>query len=229
MKEKLLALLKSKFPGVKDATLDRIATNKVGTVTDETKLQSIVDGVNVDIIIDSESDYRASQEAKSASKKALSDYESKHKLKDGKAIKDPEKDPDPDPDPSKGGDGDGDEKVPSWAKKLMSDNKELRDDLSQSKKDRETSDKQSQAKELLKGSKIPEKLREKWLKRIDVDDEDISLKDQVKELETEYLDLKQEHINSSEDGDDGQSGGDASDGDIDGYLDDKFGSAEGEK
>lgn len=227
MKEKLLALLKSKFPGVKDATLDRIATNKVGTVTDETKLQSIADGVNVDIIIDSESDYRASQEAKSASKKAVTDYESKHKLKDGKAIEGPKKDPDPKP--SEGGDGDNEEKVPSWAKKLMSDNEELRNDLSQSKKDRETSDKQSQAKELLKGSKIPEKLREKWLKRIDVNDEDTSLEDQVKELETEYLDLKQEHINSSEDGDDGQSGGDASDGDIDGYLDDKFGSAEGEK
>jgi hypothetical protein len=228
MKEKLLAALKSKFPGVKDATLDRIATNKAGTVTDEGQVQSIIDGVTVDTIIDSESDYRASQEAKSASKKAVTDYESKHKLKDGKTIESTKKDPDP-KDPKKGGDGAGDEKVPAWAQQLIKDSKEMGDRLSQQEKDRETSDKQSQAKELLKGSKIPEKLREKWLKRIDVNDEDTSLGDQVKELETEYLDLKQEHINSSEDGEGGQQGGETSESEIGGYLDDKFGSAEGEK
>lgn len=228
MKEKLLAALKSKFPGVKDATLDRIATNKAGTVTDEGQVQSIVDGVTVDTIIDSESDYRASQEAKSASKKAVTDYESKHKLKDGKTIVVPKKKADPDPS-KKEGDGEREEKEPAWAKSLSEKLEAQEKRLEKQEKDRETSDKLSKAKELLKGSKVPEKLREKWLKRIDVNDEDTSLEDQVKELETEYLELKQEHINSSEEGDEGQSGGGPSEGEIDGYLDEKFGSAEGEK
>ena len=35
MKEKLLALLKTKFVGVDDAILDRIATKKAENVTDE--------------------------------------------------------------------------------------------------------------------------------------------------------------------------------------------------
>lgn len=86
MKEKLLALLKSKFEGVKDATLDRIATKKAGTITDEAQIQSIVDGVTVDTIIESESDYRAEQVSKTSVNKAISDYETKHKLKDGKPV-----------------------------------------------------------------------------------------------------------------------------------------------
>jgi len=234
MKEKLLAALKSKYPGVQEAILDRIATSKAGSVTDEDQVQSVADGVNVQDIINSESDYRASQESKSASKKAVSDYEKKHKLKDGKSIEDP-KDPNPKP-----GDGDGDgEKPPAWAEKLMKDNEELRNEVAQSKKDRESSEKLSKAAELMQSSnKIPEtlkvgdktvKVREKWLKRINPNDEDNSIEDQVKELEDEYGIYNQNSVNSSVDGGGEEPGSNISGEDMDGYLDDKFGGAEGEK
>ena len=39
MKEKILALLKTKFPGVDEATLSRIAEKKAVGVTDESQLQ----------------------------------------------------------------------------------------------------------------------------------------------------------------------------------------------
>lgn len=234
MKEKLLAALKSKFAGVQEAILDRIATNKAGSVTDENQVQSIVDGVTVQDIINSESDYRASQESKSASKKAISDYEKKHKLKDGKVIEDPEAQPDSSTSKKKDGDGE-DEKVPAWAQKLIKDNEDLRKEVADSKKDRETSDKRQQAKELLKASKIPEtmkvkdetvKLHEKWLRRIVLDDEETSIEDQVKDLEAEYLAFEQNRINSSEESDDGAGGGGEGVGAIDDYLDNKFGGAE---
>ena len=65
MKEKILALLKTKFPGVDEATLSRIAEKKAVGVTDESQLQTIADGVGF---------------------QAVSNYEKKHGLKDGKPI-----------------------------------------------------------------------------------------------------------------------------------------------
>ena len=227
MKETLLAALKSKFAGVQEAILDRIATKKAGTVTDENQIQTIVDGMSYDDIITSESDYRAEQTSKSAAKKAVSDYESKHKLKDGKPIEDPEKKP-----ADEGGDtgkaGGEEEKIPAWAKGLQESVSKLNDTVQGVVKSQQTASKQSQAAELLKGSKIPEKYQKLWLPRIKLDDEETSLEDQVKALETEYLGLKQELVNSSvESGDFGEGGkGEAGDADMKGFLDEKFGTEE---
>jgi len=221
MKEKLLAALKSKFEGVKEATLDRIATKKAGTVTDESKIQSIVDGVTIDTIIESESDYRASQEAKSASKKAVADYESKHKLKDGKPVEDPgQKKSDLDTSKLKG--GEGGEDVPAWAKSLTEKLDSYEKRLTKQEKEKERATKLNQAKDLLKASKIPDKLKDKWIKRIDVDDQEASLEDQVKALEAEYLELKQEHVNESVKEAEESQGGAATDAELKEYLDDKF-------
>lgn len=221
MKEKILAALKSKFSGVKEATLDRIATKKAGTVTDESQIQSIVDGVTIDTIIESESDYRASQEAKSASKKAITDYESKHKLKDGKPVEDPgQKKSDPDASKSKAKEGDDD--VPAWAKSLSEKLDSYEERLSKQEKERERTSKLNQAKDLLKASKIPDKLKDKWIKRVDLEDEETSLENQVKALEEEYLELKQEHINESVNEGEGQQGGETTDADMKEFLDEKF-------
>ena len=45
MKEKLLALLQTKFTGVDNAILDRIATKKSENVTDEAQLPTIAEGI----------------------------------------------------------------------------------------------------------------------------------------------------------------------------------------
>lgn len=82
MKEKILALLKTKFPGVDEATLIRIAEKKANGVTDESQLQTIVDGASFQDVLNSYGDFRANTAVTSA----VSNYEKKHGLKDGKPI-----------------------------------------------------------------------------------------------------------------------------------------------
>ena len=222
MKQKLLEALKTRFKdmGVQDSILDGVATKLSKTITKEDQIETAVSGVTFDTLLQPEVDRRTTE----ASETAVKNYEKKHKLKDGKTT---EKSKDPDPKP-KEGEGD-DEKVPTWAKSFMEKQDALDERISKQEKDRETSGKRSEASELLKASKIPEKLHKKWLKRIDVEDEENSLEDQVKGLEDEYLELKQDHVNDSVDEEGGKKGGEATDSDMDEFLDDKFPEAAEEK
>lgn len=77
--EQILAGLQQKFTGVDTAILTRIATKKAEGVTDETKVNSIVEGISFSDVLNSYGDFRAGD----ASKTAVSNYEKKHNLKDG--------------------------------------------------------------------------------------------------------------------------------------------------
>jgi len=79
--EQILAGLQQKFTGVDTAILTRIATKKAEGVTDETKVNSIVEGISFSDVLNSYGDFRAGD----ASKTAVSNYEKKHNLKDGKS------------------------------------------------------------------------------------------------------------------------------------------------
>lgn len=92
--EKILAGLQTKFPGVDTATLTRIATKKTDGVTDEEKVNSIVEGVSFSDVLNNYGDFRAGQ----AQVSAVSNYEKKHGLKDGKPIENPNIEP-PKPEP----------------------------------------------------------------------------------------------------------------------------------
>lgn len=81
-KEEILALLKAKFMGVSDAILSRVAEKLAKTATEETNLDELVEGVTFQSVIDSYGDARATE----ATNSAVSNYEKKHGLKDGKAI-----------------------------------------------------------------------------------------------------------------------------------------------
>ena len=85
MKEKILALLKTKFPGVDEAILIRIAEKKAAGVTDESQVQPIADGVGFQDVLNSYGDFRANGAVSSA----VTNYEKKHNLKDGKPIENP--------------------------------------------------------------------------------------------------------------------------------------------
>lgn len=85
MKEKLLALLQTKFTGVDNAILDRIATKKSENVTDETQLPTIAEGIGFQDVLTSYGDYRAGD----AQQTAVKNYEKRHNLKDGKPIEQP--------------------------------------------------------------------------------------------------------------------------------------------
>lgn len=91
MKEKILAALKTKFVGVPDAILDRIAAQRAKTVTTEDQITPLVEGLTLQSVFDSYGDSRATE----ASQTAVSNYEKKHGLKDGKPGANPEPTPTP--------------------------------------------------------------------------------------------------------------------------------------
>ena len=93
MKEKILAALKTKFVGVDDAILSRIAEKKASGVTDESQIPTIVEGVSFQDVVTSYGDFRAGD----ASNSAIKNYEKKHNLKDGKTLEEPGKEPNKEP------------------------------------------------------------------------------------------------------------------------------------
>ena len=93
--EQILAGLQQKFTGVDTAILTRIATKKAEGVTDETKVNSIVEGISFSDVLNSYGDFRAGD----ASRTSVLNYEKRHNLKDGKPIENPNPNPNPNPKP----------------------------------------------------------------------------------------------------------------------------------
>ena len=112
MKEKILAALKTKFQGIDDAILTRIAEKKANGVTDESQIPTIIEGVSFQDVLTSYGDFRAGD----AQLSAVKNYEKKFNLKDGKIIENPN--PNPNPEEKK-------DEVPSWAQSLIDSNKSL--------------------------------------------------------------------------------------------------------
>lgn len=121
--EQILAALKTKFQGVEDATLQRIASKKSEGVTDESKVNSIVEGISFQDVLNSYGDYRAD----GAQKTAISNYEKKHNIKDGKPIE--ENKPQQPQTPAPTQQPKPAEEVPAWAQSLIDSNKTLSEKL----------------------------------------------------------------------------------------------------
>ncbi|MFC2381371.1 MAG: hypothetical protein ACFNOJ_02920 [Prevotella nigrescens] len=138
--EQILAGLKTKFQGVEDATLQRIASKKAEGVTDESKVNSIVEGISFQDVLTSYGDYRAD----GAQKTAVSNYEKKHNIKDGKPIEKPK----PQPKPA--------EEVPAWAQSLIDSNKTLSEKLAAMDAKTKADARNAQIEEVAKSFGIPE-------------------------------------------------------------------------
>ncbi|OJV17966.1 MAG: hypothetical protein BGO30_08460 [Bacteroidetes bacterium 41-46] len=82
MKKEIFEALKTKFPGVQDAILDRIATKMAKTVTKEEDVTTSVEGVTFQNVLESYGDHRATESQVSA----VTNYEKKHGLKDGAKV-----------------------------------------------------------------------------------------------------------------------------------------------
>lgn len=91
MKEKILAALRTKFSGIDDAILTRIAEKRAEGVTDESQIPAIVEGVSFQDVVTSYGDFRAGD----ASNSAVRNYEKKHNLKEGKPVGNPDPKPEP--------------------------------------------------------------------------------------------------------------------------------------
>lgn len=93
--EQILAALQQKFSGVDTAILFRIANKKGEGVTDESKVNSIVEGIGFQDVLNSYGDFRAD----GAASTAVKNYERKHNLKDGKPVDEPTPTPTPPKEP----------------------------------------------------------------------------------------------------------------------------------
>lgn len=148
--EQILAALKTKFQGVEDATLQRIASKKSEGVTDESKVNSIVEGISFQDVLTSYGDYRAD----GAQKTAISNYEKKHNIKDGKPIEETKPQqpqitaPTPQPKPV--------EEVPAWAQSLIDSNKTLSEKLAAMDAKTKADIRYQQIDEVAKSFGIPE-------------------------------------------------------------------------
>ena len=162
MKQQILESLKAKFEGVSDAILGRIAEKLAKTATTAEEVETAVAGVTFQQVLESYGDSRATE----AQQSAVSNYEKKHNLKDGKPI---EKQEPPKPTPPTGG-----EDVPAWAKELIESNKKAYEEINRLKAERTTETRQAQLSKLTE--KLPEPIRKAY-GRISVDnmtDEDFT-------------------------------------------------------
>lgn len=81
-RNEILDALKAQFQGVSDKILGRVADNLAKTVTKPEDVQTAVDGVTFQQVLDSYGDSRATD----ATKTAVLNYEKKHNIKDGKPV-----------------------------------------------------------------------------------------------------------------------------------------------
>ena len=143
--EQILAGLQQKFAGVDTATLTRIATKKAEGVTDEAKVNSIVEGISFQDVLTSYGDFRAGD----ARITAVANYEKKHNLKDGKPIENPEEKKDEKRDEKN-------DEVPAWAQALIDSNKSLSEKLSTYEAEKAQAQRNSQISAVAKKYGIPE-------------------------------------------------------------------------
>ena len=168
IQELILAGLQQKFTGVDTAILTRIAIKKAEGITDETKVNSIVEGISFSDVLNSYGDFRAGD----ASKTAVTNYEKKHNLKDGKPVENPN----PKPEEKK-------DDVPAWAQALIDSNKSLSDKLTQFETEKAQATRSQQILAKAKEYGIPENYANRCAIK---DDED---------LDAYFKDLKQEFAN----------------------------------
>lgn len=157
MKQQILTALKAKFVGVSDAILDRVATKLAQTVTTAEQVQTAVDGVTFQQVLESYGDSRATQ----ATQTAVHNYETKYGLKDGVKVTPPEQQPPVPPvTPPVTPPAGGAETVPAWAQALIDSNNSLKNELAQMKTDRTTETRKQQISTLIE--KLPENLRKAY-------------------------------------------------------------------
>lgn len=86
MFKQILEALQRKFPGVEASWLEPMARKLAKDTTKEEDVQAAVDAVTTSQVMETYSDFRVNQAVQTASQKAVTDYETKHNLKDGKPV-----------------------------------------------------------------------------------------------------------------------------------------------
>lgn len=177
IQELILAGLQTKFSGVDTAILTRIATKKAEGVTDASQVNSIVEGVGFTDVLNSYGDFRANTAVTSA----VSNYEKKHGLKDGKPIENPNPQPMPQPAPQP---APKDDMATIIANAVSAAVKPLSDKLTQLEAEKLQATRQEQILAKAKEYGIPESQAKRYAIPDDAD-LDTYLKDAAQELKNE--------------------------------------------
>lgn len=148
MKSQILEALKAKFVGVSEAILSKYAEKLAKKVLKEEDVATAVEGVTFQQILDSYGDSRATE----ASQTAVSNYEKKHGLKDGKAIEGGA--------PQNQNQQPDNKDVPAWAQALIEDNKRFKEMFEGDKKERLTASRKQKLNAVIE--KLPASLRKAY-------------------------------------------------------------------
>ncbi|MBW9277429.1 hypothetical protein [Bacteroides fragilis] len=173
--EQILAGLQQKFTGVDTAILTRIAAKKAEGVTDDTKVNSIVEGISFSDVLNSYGDFRAGD----ATRTSVLNYEKRHNLKDGKPIENPNPNPNSNPKPE----DKKDDMATIIANAVSAAVKPLSDELAQFKAEKSQATRQEQIMAKAKEYGIPETFAKRYAIPDDAD------------LDTYFKDAKQELAN----------------------------------
>lgn len=149
MKKEVLDALKAKFEGVSEAILNRIADKLAKTVTKQEDVATAVEGVTFQQVLESYGDSRATE----AQQTAVTNYEKKHGLKDGKKVEEPKPTEETKP---------GEEEMPAWAKALVKSNEQLLCEVAAMKGEKIATSRKSSLDAILKDA--PEKIRQRYEK-----------------------------------------------------------------
>ncbi len=146
-----LDALKTRFEGISESVLDRMAKKIAKTATTAEEVKSAVEEVTIQQIIDAEGDRRATD----AQKTAVANYERKHGLKDGKTIESSAPN-----EPTDTPDVKVSEDMPQWAKAIVETNAKLQQQLSAMSSERITNDRKQQLSAVVE--QLPEHLQKPY-------------------------------------------------------------------
>lgn len=153
MIELILKALETKFPGVDAKILSRIADKLAKTVSKQEEVATAVEGVTFQQVLENYGDSRATE----AQKTAVTNYEKKHGLKDGKKVEEEKLKSQENTEEGKQG-----EEMPAWAKALVASNEALTKELSEIKTEKLANSRKTSLGAILKDA--PEKIRQRYEK-----------------------------------------------------------------
>lgn len=172
MKETILSLLKTKFSGVPEKILDRIATSKAKTITTAEQANSYAEGAALETVFEYWGDARATEAANTAI---------------ANAQRTPTQPVNKEAEPIIGA-------KPEFMQIIEKQNEQIAN-LTKLVGGVATAMTASQKTQTAKEAFVSSKLPQKWFNRIDVNSE-VSIEDQIKDLQTEYTELRQGVIDS---------------------------------
>ena len=153
MKKKIIELLATKFEGVSENILSRIADKLSKTITSEDDLEDAVNKVTFQSVIESYADSRVTE----AQKTAVENFKKKHNINDD-ATPTPSQQPQVQPEPHKP----SADEMPEWAKTLVESNKALSAKIAAMESEKVGNSRKAKLQDAVKG--LPEAIANRYAK-----------------------------------------------------------------